>query len=176
MRNFLRLAGGIVVQPILLQIKRHPELWDKEHIAQHWKQHYPEIDVSEILIRYPAGDETDDIQCEWKSPSSCIPHAREIALNVMASVRGEQLGRVVLTRLAPGKVIYPHADTVGRYSKFFTRFHVPLQSDEHVIFACGDEQMSMLPGELYWFDHSLTHSIENRGEDDRINLIIDVRL
>lgn len=176
MRHFQKLATGVVVNPLLLQLLRHGELWDQEHIASHWKKRHPEIEVSEILVRYPIGDETDAIQCEWKAASASIPAARDLALSIMTHVRGEQLGRVVLTRLAPGKVIYPHADTVGAYSAFYTRFHVPLKSDESVIFTCGEEKTSMFTGELYWFDHSQVHAIENRGNDDRINLIIDVRL
>ena len=177
MRNFHKLADGILVNPLLLQIKRHADLWDAEHIARHWKEHHPEIDVSEILIRYPEGDEANDINCIWwKQSSALIPLAKEVALNVMAHVRGEQLGRVVLTRLPPGKVIYPHADTLGSYNKFYTRFHVPLQSDEFVVFTCGEEHVAMRTGELWWFDYSVPHSVENRGSDDRINLIIDVRL
>jgi Aspartyl/Asparaginyl beta-hydroxylase len=176
LRNFLKLADGIIVNPLLLQIKRHTELWDSTHIAEHWKKHHPEIDVSEILIRYPDGDESDDIQCVWKPSSAQIPLAREVALNVMAHVRGEQLGRVVLTRLPPGKVIYPHADTVGLYTKFYTRFHVPVQSDENVKFTCGDEAVAMRSGELWWFDYAVLHNVENRSNADRINLIIDVRL
>lgn len=177
MNNFLKLATGIVVNPLLLQVLRHRELWDQEHIASHWKVQHPEIEVSEILIRYPgAGDEVDDLLCEWQSSAATLPAARDLALSVMTHVRGEQLGRVVLTRLAPGKVIYPHADTVGKYSRFYTRFHVPIKSQEGVIFICGEERHTMLSGDLYWFDHSLTHSIENRSTEDRINLIIDVRL
>lgn len=176
MRNFQRLATGIVVNSLLLQLLRHTELWDRDHISLHWKKVHPEIDVSEILVRYPVGDEIDAIQCEWKPASACLPAARDLALSVMTHARGEQLGRVVLTRLGPGKVIYPHADTVGEYSKFYTRLHVPIKSDESVIFTCGEETTSMYPGELYWFDHSRVHSIANRGADDRINLIIDVRL
>jgi hypothetical protein len=176
MRNFQKLAAGIVINPLLLQVLRHDELWDKEHIESRWKEGYPEIDVSEILVRYPIGDESEDIQCEWRASSALLPAARELSLSVMTHVRGEQLGRVVLTRLGPGKVIYPHADTVGAYTNFYTRFHVPLKSDERVVFRCGDERTSMCAGELYWFDKSLVHTIENRGLDDRINLIIDVRL
>lgn len=164
------------MNPLLLQVLRHGELWDSTHISSHWKKHYPDIDVSEILVRYPVGDEADAIQCEWKPASASLPAARDLALSVMTHARGEQLGRVVLTRLGPGKVVYPHADTIGDYSKFYTRLHVPLKSDDSVIFTCGEEKISMLTGELYWFDHSRVHSIENRGADDRINLIIDVRL
>lgn len=176
MRHFQKLATGIAVNDLLLQVLRHSSLWDAEHIAAHWKKHHPDIEVSEILVRYPAGDEIDEIQCEWQPCSSLLSSARDLALKVMSVVRGEQLGRVVLTRLAPGKVIFPHADIVGNYSKFYTRFHVPIKSSEGVIFICASERISMLSGELYWFDHASTHSVENRSQDDRINLIIDVRL
>lgn len=177
MNNFVRLATGVAVQPLLIQILRYGELWDKAHIAEKWKPHHPEIDVSEILLRYPSsGDEVDDIQCDWQGPAAKLPAGRDLALTVMAHVRGEQLGRVILTKLPPGKVIYPHADTIGKYSHWYTRFHVPIQSQEGVMFRCGEEQTTMLTGELHWFDHSKLHSIENRSQSDRINLIVDVRL
>jgi len=177
MNNFVRLTTGANVNPLLIQLLRHPQLWDKEHIAGKWKPHHPEIEVSEVLVRYPSmDDEVDEIQCAWTAASASLPAARDLAMSVMSHVRGEQLGRVVITKLPPGKVIYPHADTVGKYSQWYTRFHVPIQSEEGVIFACGEEKTTMFSGELYWFDHSKLHSIENRSKSDRINMIVDVRL
>lgn len=171
------MATGIVVQPCLLEVMRHTELWDTEHIRKHWIEHAPDIDVAEILVRYTRGnDEVDELICEWKPAASLLSSVKELTRTVMASLRGEQLGRVILTRLPAGKVIPQHADIVGQYSKFFTRFHVPLQSDDAVIFECGDEQIHMAPGNLYWFNHGLPHRITNFSDSDRINLIIDMRL
>lgn len=172
----MKLATGINVAGLMFQLALNKTLWNRTHIDAAWKEHHPEIEVYEILIRYPEGDESDDIQAVWKPSAALLPAARDIALLAMANVKGEQLGRVVLTRLAPGKVIYPHADTVGAYSAFYRRFHVPIQSGPEVVFACGDERIAMDPGCLYWFDHSEVHTIENRGTEDRINLIVDVRI
>ena len=173
----MTVATGIVFTPVLLQVFRCEDLWDKKHIRDAWEKHVPDIDVSEMLVRYTRGaDETNELICEWKPPALRLQAAKDLALTVMASLRGEQLGRVIITRLAPGKVIPSHADIIGDYSKFFTRFHIPLQSDEGVVFQCGDEEQHMAVGNLYWFNHALPHSITNYSGSDRINLIIDVRM
>jgi aspartyl/asparaginyl beta-hydroxylase (cupin superfamily) len=82
---------------------------------------------------------------------------------------------VIITRLDPGKQIYPHRDVLGKYANFYTRYHVPLQSDPGVIFACGDETVQMQAGEAWWFNGHIDHAVINNSSRDRLNLIVDVR-
>jgi hypothetical protein len=176
-RNFLKLASGIAVSPLLLQVFSHPDIWDQENIRRTYSEDSPHKDVSDILVRFPEPDSADigdTLICEWTPAVQFLPAAKELAFGLMAAYRGEVLGRVMVTRLAPGKQIKPHADVMGKYAAFFTRFHIPLQSDPGCVFSCGDEQVQMAPGEVYWFNGHLNHAVVNNSSRDRLNLIVDL--
>ena len=95
-------------------------------------------------------------------------------MGVMARVDGERLGRVMINKIAPGSVIYPHADTPA-HTAYYSRFHLVLQSQPGVVFRAGDESTYMGTGELWWFDNSQVHEVLNNSADDRIHMIVDVR-
>lgn len=178
MRNFLKVLSGINVTPLLLQIYAHQELFGADRIRSTYAEDSPHKEVTDILLRFSESELPaigDDLQCDWQSSIADLPFAKDIAFSLMSSFRGEQLGRVMVTRLPPGKTITPHADVKGKYANFYTRFHVPLQSDPGVLFACGDEQVNMVPGEVWWFNGHLTHSVVNNSARDRLNLIVDLR-
>lgn len=101
--------------------------------------------------------------------------AKQTALQIMGLVGGSELGRVLVTRLGPGKRILPHADE-GEYSKRFDRYHVCLQSLPGNVFRCGDESISPETGDLIWFNNKVEHEITNNSKDDRVTLIVDIRI
>jgi hypothetical protein len=92
----------------------------------------------------------------------------------MAYVHGERLGRVMINKIAPGGVIYPHADT-PEHAEYYSRFHIVLQSQPGVVFRAGDEQVYMATGEVWWFDNKQEHEVINNSADDRIHMIVDIR-
>lgn len=179
MRNFLQVASGVNVISLLQQIYSNDHLWAQDQIRQEYSKDSPHKEVQDILIRFSdtaAKDVGDQIQCDWMSASILLPAARNIAMLVMASMAGEQLGRVMITRLPAGKTITPHKDIKGKYANYYTRYHIPLISDPGVQFHCGDEAVNMLPGTVWWFNGHLEHSVVNNSASDRINLIVDCRV
>lgn len=178
MRNFLRINSGMNIMPLLLQLYSNTLLWGQDNIRSTYAEDSPHVDVDDILLRFSDTSDKnigDELQCEWNESISRLPYAKDIAFSLMSSFRGEQLGRVMITRLAPGKSIKPHADTKGRYANFYTRIHVPLISDPGVMFYCGEESVNMQPGEAWWFNGHALHSVVNNSARDRINLIVDLR-
>lgn len=178
MRNFLQVASGVNVVPLLQQIYTNDHLWGEDKLRQEYAKDSPHKEVQDILIRFsdtkkPVGDE---LVCDWLPPSVLLPEARKIAMQIMASMSGEQLGRVMITRLPAGKSIAPHSDVKGKYPHFYTRYHVPLISDPGVQFHCGGETVNMLPGSVWWFNGHLEHAVINNSASDRINLIVDCRV
>lgn len=103
-----------------------------------------------------------------------LPEAQNICLDLMRMVRGERLGRVLITRLAPGKSIAPHVDG-GSHALYYQRFHVALQGLPGAMFLCGDETVQMRTGEVWWFQNRVEHSVVNNSADDRITLIADIK-
>jgi hypothetical protein len=178
MRNFLRVAAGVNPMPLLMQLYAQANIWGGDDIRQSYSEQSPHVEVQDVLLRFSDTEDPnigDILQCEWTEQARILPAVKDIVFPLMATVRGEQIGRVMITRLAPGKRIYPHADLIGKYAHFYTRFHIPLVSDPGVLFNCGEESVNMLPGEVWWFNGHLVHEVINNSTQDRLNLIVDVR-
>lgn len=184
MRLFHKLAEGVTVLPLLHQIQARPDLWNQETLRTTHPQS-PHTQVDDILLRFndlekwkatqdaaAVLDEHESIAYPaWKA----LPQAQAIVFGLMADVRAVRLGRVMITRLAPGGEIAPHEDG-GSHAAYFDRYHVVLQGLPGSLFRCGGETVSMRTGEVWWFDNATTHSVVNNSSDDRIHMIVDLRL
>lgn len=174
MRYFFKLLDNVVVLPLMNDIARQPELWNKDKTRTTFEG-TPHAQVDDILLRFGKAD-GNDLETADSAVMMLLPKAKALALNVMQIVGGSRLGRVVVTKLEPGKKILPHADTKGDYAKYYTRYHLVLLGLPGSLFTCGDETVNMRTGELYWFDASQVHSLSNNSADDRVHLLVDVRI
>lgn len=154
-------------------IARRPDLWNADRLRTEFK-HSPHEQASDIILRFGAGN-IHDLHPNIDRPAMASLGAKGMALQIMGLVGGSELGRVLVTRLAPGKTILPHADE-GDYNRWFDRYHVCLQSLPGVTFRCGEEKVSPISGELWWFNNKIEHEIINNSADDRITMIVDVRI
>ena len=162
--------SGIDVVPLIHQITDNPQLWNTNSVrtSKFATVHY---DVDDIILRYP-GQGLDN----WNlAPFNALTEAVPIVFDLASAVRSELLGRVVISRLGPGKQIPTHKDHVGGLPMFYSRYQIPLVSEEDVVFYCGDEQLSMVPGNAYWFANTIDHSVINHGQVDRLSMIVDIR-
>lgn len=180
MRNFQLLARESNVVPLLNAIMRQPELWNQNTLRTTHQQS-PHTSVDDIWLRFnelPEAGQEASVVDEHESinyPAMfALPQARPLIFGLMSMVEGERLGRVLITRLAPGKRIAPHVDG-GSHAAYYDRYHVVLQSAPGCLFRCGDETIHMQTGECWWFDNSVEHEVINNSADDRIHLIVDVR-
>lgn len=186
MNNFLRLASNVDVLPLLLAIKRRSDLWKEDTYLRDYPQG-PFKNIESIMLRFPVKGVYDtekeladhlstyDQHENIDYPAyAALPEARPLVMDLMARVGGERLGRVMINKIAPGGVIYPHADTKS-HTDYYTRFHVVLQSQPGVLFRAGNETVYMGAGEAWWFDNSQEHEVINNSADDRIHMIIDIR-
>lgn len=173
MKYFFKLGQGIEVLPLMDRLMRNPDFWNQNE-ARTTFEGTPHADVQDILLRFGKTDGNDlDV---IDTPAMKVFDAKRVALTIMALVGGSRLGRVVITKLASGKKILPHADTEGLYAKYYTRYHLVLQGFPGSLFLCGDETVQMLTGELWWFDASAEHCVMNNSADDRIHMLVDVRI
>jgi hypothetical protein len=90
---------------------------------------------------------------------------------VLASF-GQVIGRSRLMRLAPGTEVPPHTDTNFHWFKR-VRIHIPIITDDKVLFQCGDKSLNMKPGEAWIFDSWKYHEVHNNGNTLRVHLVID---
>lgn len=174
MRYFYRLGENLRVLPVMAAIARQPDLWNEDRLRQTFDDS-PHTQVDDILLRFGEID-GDDLEATDRVAMTRLPDVKSEILNVMRVVQGTRLGRVIITKLEPGRKILPHKDVLGKYAEYYTRYHLVLQGMPGSIFTCGDETVNMLTGELWWFDAHAEHSVANNSKDDRIHMLIDVRV
>lgn len=179
-RHFLKIAEGINVQPALLSLYRQPELWNALTLRTATPGS-PHSQADDIILRMEALDGSlPERQCMWYEAAKKLPEIRQLVLVLAAQVQCEQLGRVLISRLKPGAIIPRHSD-VGTHPlqycrfRFWSRYHMILQTDQAAVFTCEDEVVHMATGEAWWFANHLEHSVEWFGEglQDRIHVIVD---
>src|SRR6185295_17136301 len=86
------------------------------------------------------------------------------------------IGSVRFLSLAPGAKIKEHRDYELTPESGQTRFHIPIVTNAQVEFFLDADRVEMQPGECWYLNFGLPHWIENKGETDRIHLVIDCEL
>lgn len=80
--------------------------------------------------------------------------------------------RASLVRLAAGRGIAEHRDMNFSLTHSH-RIHLPVITNKDVWFTVGNESINMQEGQLYEINNRRLHSVENRGDEDRVHLILD---
>lgn len=189
MKNFQQIAANANTIPLLLAIKRQPELWHADTYMRDYPQG-PFGETNSILLRFPmrrvmeleadleaynAGKSQYDWHESVDFPAyDLLPEARPLIADLMRLVEGERLGRCIINQIEAGGRIFPHVDT-PIHTSYYHRFHIPLQAAPGVVFRAGDEQVTMLPGQVWWFDNKAEHEVINNSGDSRIHLVVDIR-
>ena len=178
MRNFYRLAENMDIVPLMSALKANPDLWNENTLrTEHPGTAHSE--VSDIWLRFnEVSDEstvTDDKECINYPAIFQLPEAQHFIFWLMARVKGERVGRCLITELAPGKCVTPHVD-MGAPAEYYERYHVVLSGHKGSVFRAGDEQVTMLTGEIWWFDNQQEHEVINNSADDRVHMIIDIKV
>ncbi len=181
MRNFLKLAQNVLVLPLLHAVQRQPELWNQDDLRTHYPNS-PHLAADDIWLRFNdrAAWQDHPVAVMENLDSVSYPawdkltQAHTIIFDLMRTVQATRLGRVMITRLAPGDSIIPHADG-GAYAAYYERYHVFLQNLPGSNFRAGDDVICPQAGDVYWFNRLVEHEVTNRAVDDRITMIVDLR-
>lgn len=184
MRENFAIIGKIDPAPLLAKLSEHPEIWDMEQERQRHPGS-PHAQAQAIFLRWAERRELyeDRVQAVFRDldavdyPASKIlmPEAGVVTRAVL-SFLGDmeaEIGRVMITKLPPKGRITAHMDE-GLYADHYDRFHVCLQGDAGNLYYCGGTSLNPAPGDAFWFNHKLTHHVENQGDVNRIHLILDI--
>jgi aspartyl/asparaginyl beta-hydroxylase (cupin superfamily) len=76
-------------------------------------------------------------------------------------------------RLHAGAEIKPHRDQGLCLEQGEARLHLPLQTNEQLNFYVDDKRVPMQAGDLWYINADQVHWVENKGQNARINLVID---
>jgi hypothetical protein len=80
--------------------------------------------------------------------------------------------RILLTKLESKKSIMPHKDG-GESLLVPNRIHIPIITNDQVFFSVDDEVKNMKIGEMWEFNNSKIHFVNNFSNEDRVHLIAD---
>lgn len=85
---------------------------------------------------------------------------------------GGAIIRAMVANLVKGGVIAEHYDAAPSFAVGH-RIHVPLQTNDGVVFTIDGEPYKLAVGEAYELNNLLDHAVVNEGDDDRYHLIFD---
>lgn len=113
--------------------------------------------------------------------SALRPTLQMVAEYYEENERGQQLiehfgfgyfVRATIVKLKVGGIIKSHTD--NNFSLAHShRVHVPVVTNEAVLFTIGEETQHLAPGEVVEINNRRSHSVSNDGDADRIHLILD---
>lgn len=195
MRNFHRLATNCQTGNLLAQIMTQPELWNQYKVrttsSGPLAVHHSVDDIILRYNKYASGEDFMDKICSslevvdypaWGK----LPGAQSLIHALISLTQGIHLGRCMISRIPPGGGIPLHSDRIGPAEEMFPdrippavyydRYHFVLNSAPGTVFSCGDEECYMAPGELWWFNNEIPHSVVNNSAEDRIHLVCDLRV
>lgn len=120
------------------------------------------------LISYD-GQNNDDFSGRMEETAHLkkCEYLRQICANF-----GEVLGRSRLMRLAGGSEVPIHVDAIYHWHRH-VRIHIPIITNDQVIFHCGGQEVNMKAGECWLFDSWRNHKVVNHSEETRIHLVLD---
>ena len=181
MRNFQRIASGIDVLPLMIDLYRQPELWDQDRARTDGAGSFE--GTSDIWVRFrdPAELTSREAFAEPHVPVFypawyALPHLRPLVFGLMARVEAVQLGGILITRVPAGAQVAPHDDRGRWHPEWFqTKAYVPLSTNPQCYSTCGEERVVMQTGDAWLFDNLKVHSTVNEGESDRVTLIVSMR-
>ena len=115
------------------------------------------------------GEDNDDFDGRMLE----TPHLQGRAyLRQVLACFGEVLGRSRLMKLAGNAEVSTHVDfNYHWYTR--VRIHIPIITNENVIFHCADEQRQMQAGECWIFNSWRRHRVVNASNEERIHLVLD---
>ena len=102
----------------------------------------------------------------------------DVALPVMNSIikrhypHGGAVVRAMAAKLLPGEVITPHRDHHPSFHHGH-RVHIPIKTNRRVRFTIAGRAFPMEVGKAYEINNQKTHSVMNKGDEDRIHFIFD---
>lgn len=171
--NFRRLLSRLHVGEASKEIAAQPDLWKLIQVRQQYDG-TAHADTETIVLRGPTSIEgiLDNLEAFNFDTAEKLPSTVALIRRVADFLQGREIGRIMLVRLSDHGCISPHVDE-GAYARYYARFHLPIDSNPGCLFRCGEESVNMAPGELWWFNHQIVHSVLNRGAP-RIHLIMDL--
>ena len=103
-----------------------------------------------------------------------LPECKKLCFEVMKLVDGERLGGVLITKLPAGGEILPHVDS-GWHAEYYDKYYVPIKNSKGSEFHFDNGNIDPSYGDVWAFDNSYNHWVENNSTEDRIAMVICIK-
>ena len=90
-----------------------------------------------------------------------------------------EAGRVRIMKLMPGSIIREHRDTYDEVSDYAfgqVRLHIPVVTNDKVVFTVDGKNIKMKAGRLYYVNFSKKHYVRNDGNEPRTHFVLDLKV
>jgi len=174
--NFEKVSASIDIRQMRREVLSQPEMWRISTTRQ--DKIAAQRETESVFLRSAVPPRDASKRLEDVHESRPTPHAAKYPAIVdwahaFARSQGKRIGRMLLAKLKPRGQVYRHVDG-GEYYQPRDRYHLVLVSDAGSGMICGDEDVIMRQGELWWFDNKQPHEASNPSDSDRIHLIFDL--
>lgn len=170
----IRELGPVRVEPLRDAILRQEDAaWHEERVRQTSYEVHRETES--IVLVFTTGEGWPDIEVR-KEPG--WDRLADVAVPVMHDIiercypKGGTIIRAMAAKLLVGGKIRPHRDTHASFHHGH-RIHVPITTNPRVRFIIDGRPYRFEPGQAYELNNQLTHSVANKGSEDRITFIFD---
>jgi len=180
---YRKLDLTVDAKPLKQALKRKEYLFG-EYPYRGQGENSPHQQMKDIWVRYrdvqphiESNDFTtfaDEHESVWYPSYYELPESKEIISSIMTAVDGEVLGGVLITKLPAGGKIAPHTDS-GWHAQYYEKYYVAIENHKGSVFGFEQGDIQPAEGDVYWFDNSFLHWVNNDSEGDRIAMIICIR-
>lgn len=178
-RGILKVAENIDVSLLHTALLRNETLWNRQKI----RNVGPHRDADDIWVRCNDIRNLDPAHPElfmaphdsvWYPEYDELHEIDRIVFPLMGVVKGERLGGILITRIGPGKMVYPHVDP-GWHANYYDKYAVQVAGGPGQAFCFNDGFVESRTGDICWFDNQVPHWVVNQSTTDRITMIVCIR-
>ena len=170
LRDLGEVDGTALRESILAQ---EPAAWhEQQYRQQEYDVHRQTESIVLVFVKLEA----------WPTVEICKEpgwdRLADVAIPVMHDIiarhypPGGTIIRAMAAKLRAGGRIAPHADTHPSFHRGH-RIHVPITTNPRVRFMIDWRPFQLQVGRAYEINNQMSHSVMNKGDEDRITFIFD---
>lgn len=170
----LKPLGAVSVQALREAILALPQpAWEENQARQ--QDYDVHRSTESVVLIFTDGSGWPDITITRESGWDLLA---ELAVPLMTDIirrhypPGGTIVRAMAAKLLPGEVILPHRDSHPSFH-YGHRIHIPIKTNPRVRFMIEGRPYQMEVGQAYEINNQKSHSVMNKGNEDRINFIFD---
>ena len=170
----LRELGPVAVEALRdCILAQTPEAWREQEQRQTDYEVHRETESIVLVFSDGSGWPSIEVsrQPGWdRLAASAVPVMHDIIARCYPP--GGTIIRAMAAKLLAGAIIRPHRDSHPSFHHSH-RIHVPITTNPRVRFMIDGRPYRLEVGQAYELNNQCTHSVMNKGADDRITFIFD---